>query len=197
MLIAQVLPFAALLHGLEVLHASAVTVDGRAVGFLGHSGAGKTSVAFAMCRLGAGFLADDVLAVERRDGRLVAHPGSPLAAVDRGEAERLRELGWLNREDVLQEDQRETIVRVTPGLPAPLAALFVLDRRPEGPSLPRFEPAAVPSVLLSSTFNLLVEEPARLESLLDVCSIAAAGRVERVVVGPDGDEIARRVGSER
>jgi hypothetical protein len=203
MLIAQVLPFAALLRGLEVLHASAVTVDGQGVGFLGHSGAGKTSVAFAMCRLGAAFLADDVLAVERRDGRLLAHPGSPVAALDRGEAKRLCDRGWLDREAVVREDERETIVRVEPGPPAPLTALFVLDRRPDGPGRPRFEPVAEPAILLSSTFNLLVEEPARLETLLDVCSIAAAGRVERVVAGPGVDatalaaEIAGRLGEKR
>ena len=52
-LIAQVLPFAAALHGLEVLHASAVTVAGRALALLGPSGAGKTSLALALCRTGA------------------------------------------------------------------------------------------------------------------------------------------------
>lgn len=203
MLIAQVLPFAATLRGLEVLHASAVAADGRAIGFLGRSGAGKTSVALAMRRLGASFLADDVLAVERRGDRLIAHPGSPAAAVDRAEAERLRDRGRLDRKGVLREDERETIVRVALGPAAPLAALFVLDRRPDGPRHPRFESAAAAPILLSSTFNLLVEDPARLESLLDVCSIAAEGRVERVVVGPEVDatdlavEIAERVGEER
>src|ERR1700685_831684 len=45
MLVAQVLPFAALLHGLEVFHASAVVRDGEAFALLGASRSGKTSLA--------------------------------------------------------------------------------------------------------------------------------------------------------
>jgi hypothetical protein len=84
--------------------------------------------------------------------------------------------------------------------PLPLKAIFVLDRSPEGPSRPRFEPVVAPPVLLAATFNLVLLERPRLEALLDVCALAAAGRVERVVVGPGGDastlaeELAGRIG---
>jgi hypothetical protein len=88
LLIAQVLPFAAVLQGLEVFHASAVVVDGAAVALVGPSRSGKTSVALELCRLGAGFLADDVLALEIGEGGLMGHPGSPLAGLDHAEAER-------------------------------------------------------------------------------------------------------------
>ena len=44
LVLAQVLPLAAVLRGLELLHASAVVVAGRAVAFLGGSGAGKTTL---------------------------------------------------------------------------------------------------------------------------------------------------------
>ena len=50
LLIAQVLPFAALLQGLEVFHASAVVWRAQAVAFLGRSRAGKTSL--VRCLLG-------------------------------------------------------------------------------------------------------------------------------------------------
>lgn len=191
LLIAQVLPFASVLRGLEVLHASAVTIDGEAVAFTGRSGAGKTSVAAALSRRRAVFLADDVLAVECRDRRLMAHPGPPVAGVARIEAERLRRLGQLGEDGVLAEEQREAMVRIAPGAePTPLGAIFVLDRRADGPAAPRFEALAGARDLLAATFNLLLLDPARLEALLDVCALTAAGLVERVTVGPGTDASA-------
>jgi len=202
LLIAQVLPFAAVLHGLEVLHASAVAWDGEAFALLGRSGVGKTSVALALCRLGAEFLADDVVALERDGDRLLAHPGAPVAGVDRGEVERLRALASFEEELVLSGDARESIVRLRPHPgPLPLAGVFLLERRDDGPSQPRFESMVAPPLLLASTFNLVLRGEERLEGLLDVCALAAAGRVERVVVGAESDPsavaaaVAERIGA--
>jgi hypothetical protein len=203
LVVAQVLPFAAVLRGLEVLHASAVVLGGGAVAFVGRSGAGKSSVAAALAHRGATFLADDVLALERREGRLLAHPGPPVAGIARAEAERLRELGLLDPDRVLAEDEREAMVAVEPyPEPVPLRAILVLDRRPDGPATPRFEPLVGGQELLAATFNLLLLDPERLEGLLDVCAIAATGLVERVTVGPAMDAsalaaaIERRLGGE-
>jgi hypothetical protein len=44
LLTAQVLPLAALIHGLELLHASAVRLNGRVLAFAGASGTGKTTL---------------------------------------------------------------------------------------------------------------------------------------------------------
>jgi hypothetical protein len=65
--------------------------------------------------------------------------------------------------------------------------LFFLDRRLEGPTAPRFEPVADAQMLLASTFNLVLADSQRLAGLLDVCALAARGRVERVVAGPEVD----------
>lgn len=203
LLVAQVLPFAAVLRGLEALHASAVAIDGEAVAFVGRSGAGKTSVAAALSRRGAAFLADDVLALERRGERLLGHSGPPLAGLARPEFERLRRSGELVGGTILAEDAREAIVRMRPPPePAPLGAIFLLDRRAEGPAEPSFEPVLDPRELLSATFNQVLLDGVRLESLLDVCARAAAGRVERITCGPATDaselaaRVARRIGAE-
>jgi HPr kinase/phosphorylase len=200
-LIAQVLPFAAVLRGLEVFHAGAVVVGGRAVALLGPSGAGKTSIAMELCRLGASFLADDVLAVERDGGRLLGHPGAPVAGVAGAEAERLRRRQSFDSGAVLVADSREEMVRVAPQRSAaPLAAIFVLDRRPGAPPEPRFEPVTGSQALLSATFNLVLLEGPRLEALLDVCSLAAGGTVERLLVDCETDAstvaaaLAERIG---
>jgi hypothetical protein len=199
LLIAQVLPFAAVLHGLEVFHASAVVFGRGAVALVGPSRAGKTSVALALCRLGASFLADDVLTLERCDGGLVGHPGSPLAGVAHAEAARLT--GSLDPARVIARNERELLVRMpSRGGPVPLSALFVLDRRPDGPAQPCFEPVSDARTLLAATFNLVLDGSQRLSGLLDVCARVARRRVERVLVGPAvdpaqlGAALAKRLG---
>ncbi len=50
--------------GMTVLHGGAVDIGGRAVAFVGHSGAGKSTFTAAMSRAGHGYLADEVVAVD-------------------------------------------------------------------------------------------------------------------------------------
>jgi hypothetical protein len=202
LLIAQVLPFAALLQGLEVLHASAVVGSAGAIALVGPSRAGKTSVALELCRSGASFLTDDVLSLERAGDQLVGHPGTPLAGLDRAEERRLEQAGRRPAGDVVATNSRERLVRMPGGTaPAPLAALFFLDRRPEAPGQPSFERVEDPRRLLAATFNSVLTGPERLRGLLEVCAILARRRVERVVAGPhvDAGELAvaieRRLGA--
>jgi hypothetical protein len=189
LLVAQALPFVAVMRGLEVLHASAVATGSGAVAFSGHSGSGKTSLALAMQRRGATLLADDVLAVERGGEELMAHPGAPVAGVELGEAARLDGDG-AGFGEVLAVDQRERVTRaVLADAAQPLRALFFLRRDPQAGE-PRFERAPDPQLLLASTFNLVLAPPERLAGLLEVCAIIARHRVERVVFGPEVDPAA-------
>jgi hypothetical protein len=179
LLIAQVLPFAALLQGLEVFHASAIVRDGAAIAFLGPSGAGKTSLALELCRAGSGFLADDVLSLECRAGRLVAHPGTPVAGVAQTTYEGALE------QDLLATNRRERLVAtVGARAPAPLAQLFFLERRAGGPEHPQFELADDVQMLLGATFNFVLATPERLRGLLEVCALVAQLKVERILYGP-------------
>jgi hypothetical protein len=188
LLIAQVLPFAALLQGLEVFHASAVVWRGGAVGFLGGSGAGKTSLALELCSRGAGFLADDVLALERRERWLLAHPGTPVAGVARAPGRSERDADDALHGEVVGVNARERLVRIAGAAePVALAALFFLDRRADGPESPRFEPIPDARMLLSATFNFVLATPVRLCGLLEACALAAQLCVERIVCGPQTD----------
>jgi HPr kinase/phosphorylase len=196
LLVAQVLPFAATLQGLEVLHAAAVVLDGGGVALSGPSGSGKTSLALALQRRGAELLADDVLAVERGEEGLLAQPGAPIAGIDLVEAERLAVRREGMDAGVLARNGREQVfrARLAPE-PAPLRALFLLDRRLQGPPEPRFETEQDPRQMLASTFNLLLAGPERLVGLLEVCARLATRRVERIAFGPqtDPDELAAAV----
>jgi hypothetical protein len=189
LLIAQVLPFATLLRGFEVFHASAVALDGHAIALVGPSGAGKTSVALELCHLGADFLADDVLALEIGEGALLAHPGTPVTGIDRAQMERLRAAGRRDSSgrpfasETLMTNDRELLIPMSgASAPVPLGALFFLDRRQDGPAQPCLWPVEDPRMLLSATFNFVLSGAERLRRLLEVCSFAAACRVERIDV---------------
>jgi hypothetical protein len=200
MLVAQVLPFAALLHGLEVFHASAVVRDGEALALLGPSRSGKTSLALELCARGASFIADDVLALETREGALFANPGSPVAgvALEHERAQRADDAD----EHVVAVNARERIVRVLGAEePAPLGTLLFLDRKADGPVRPDFEARADAQLLLAATFNFVLAAPERLQRLLEVAALAAQLRVELVACGPGtsvselADAVERRLSS--
>lgn len=76
-LLTQVLSFALLRQGIEPLHASVVVIDGRAVGFLGDSGHGKSTLVANFLKSGFPLVTDDMLVLQRRNGRFMAHPGLP------------------------------------------------------------------------------------------------------------------------
>jgi hypothetical protein len=168
-LVGRILPWAAVLRGLEVLHASAVAIDGRAVAFVGATGAGKTSLALQLVARGARFLTDDVLALD--EGGLRAHPGAAIAAVRPEERELIPAATWDRLGAVLGHSEK-TYVEVPrePGA-VPLAALYFLV--PGGGSSVAPLERVDPRLLLSSTFVLGVQTPERLRNQLDVCATLA------------------------
>jgi hypothetical protein len=120
---------AAAIAGIECLHAAALALARGAVAIAAPAGGGKTTLAAELVAGGARFLCDDVLALEPRDGEVLALPGPPFAGVsaaDRGLAERLgtprAALGddlWVAVERPCRE-------------PVPLRAVVVLARRKGG-----------------------------------------------------------------
>jgi hypothetical protein len=68
---------ALLLQGEETLHATVVAYRGAGLGFLGHSGAGKSTMTASLLARGAELVTDDMLRLTERDGKLWAEPGQP------------------------------------------------------------------------------------------------------------------------
>jgi len=91
--LAHALPVAAVLRGYEVLHAGAVSGDGGAAAFAGPSGTGKTRMATRLVARGAGFLTDDVLAVQPAGDHVLVHPGPAFMAIRHDDAAMLAEVG--------------------------------------------------------------------------------------------------------
>jgi hypothetical protein len=185
-LIGQILPFAALLHGLEVFHASAVEIDGGAVLLLGGSGLGKSTLALNLHLGGAGFLADDSVAVELGRGQLLAHPAIATAKVRHGARDLLRADARGALREVVSEDEHETRFRVEAADgPLPLTAVCMLELGEEEGTLGVAEAKADPWELIGSTFNDVVRDPSRLQGQLDLCGrIASEAAFLRVRVGP-------------
>ena len=184
---AQALPLAATLRHLEVLHASAVTLDGGALVFCGEPGVGKSSLAAQLVLHGAGLLSDDAVAV---DGDLVAHPSTgsvhlrpaELARLDMAARDRLG-IGTATRFD------GRAVGSVPPAAAAPLAAVYLLERAIDGPTLESVE-TVNPAALLGSTFNLSVRSPERLLRHLELCARIATGvPLFRIRVTPGVDTV--------
>lgn len=64
---------------MEILHASAVALDGRGLLLSGPSGSGKSSLALELISLGAVLIADDRVCVMPREGRLWLEPPETIA----------------------------------------------------------------------------------------------------------------------
>lgn len=65
------------LRGVVCLHASAVSLGGRSIAFLGSAGAGKSTTAAAFARQGYGVLSDDIAALAEKKGGFQVLPAYP------------------------------------------------------------------------------------------------------------------------
>jgi hypothetical protein len=190
---AQVLPLAATIQGLEVLHASAVSVGGEALVFCAAAGSGKTSLAAALVLRGAQLLGDDAVAI---DDQLVCHPSAgglhlrDDAVATLGPVDRARlGIGGERRVD------GRAIGSLEPAAPAPLRAVYMLAPGAAVAGIETMREVA-PTALLAATFNLSVRSPQRLAHHLDLCARLAAEvplRSLAVVAGGDVGALADQV----
>ncbi len=187
-LIGQLLPAAAVLQGLEILHASAVIIAGWAVALTGHSQAGKSSVAINLLRRGTPFLADDIVALEPAGTHVLAHPSPALTSVRHAEASAIgpHELGRLG--PTIGRDDHEVRLRIRrSAAPAPLGVLYAIDRGGDAVKT-TFEPASDASPLLSNPFSSYIRTSERLTRQLDVYAhVTRTTAVFRVAVPPAVD----------
>jgi hypothetical protein len=168
--VAQALPLAASMRGLELLHASAVSIDGRVFALTAPSGAGKTSIAMHLVARGGTLVTDDVLALDATPAAVKAYPGPRLMNADRHELAKVGE----GRERLGTEFDSEEKVFLRPSLergPLPLSALYRLVRQPSGTAVRIVEEAPPQAAaLLGTTFLPFLTKPPRLTRHLDLAS---------------------------
>ncbi len=73
----NILSFCLLKFGIESLHGSAVKIGKKAVGFIGESTYGKSTLAASFLQAGCPVLTDDLLAIQKSRGRFWSAPGIP------------------------------------------------------------------------------------------------------------------------
>ncbi len=171
-LASQALSFALLKQGIEPLHATTVVIHGRAVAFLGNCKYGKSSLGAAFMRAGHRLLTDDVLVTSHDTGRrnrMLAHPGPPRIKLFPGIAARL--LGRRQSGIPMNPGTRKLILPLTPGehcdAAVPLAAIYVLQPPVTRSTHSRvtirtLSPRRACLKLIASTFNTIMNKPARL-----------------------------------
>jgi hypothetical protein len=169
-LLSQVLSFSLLKRGIEPIHATVVVIEGHAVGFLGDSGAGKSSLAAVFLQSGHRLLTDDLL-VLRSDGEdVLAYPGlsrvklfpdiaGPLLGEDAGTPmnDRTSKLIVPLQPDMFQRSR------------VPLGALYVLFPSPKDRGEIKIHALSKRRAfieLTKNTFNPLVTDRDRLRSQL-------------------------------
>jgi hypothetical protein len=176
LVLAQALPLASVLRGMEVLHASAVCLDGRAVAFLGRSGAGKTTLATRLLARGARLLTDDVLAMTTDGATVWGHRGGAVARID---VEAVRGMTAAERAALGRVEARGAKWHVRPPTGperVPLGALYVLSGEGGGTGVTvRPVDPVDPGLLLGSAFLPYLAGPDRLRRQLDMAAAIAAG----------------------
>jgi hypothetical protein len=184
-----VLPQALQFFGREVLHASAVVVDGRVVGFSAYSKTGKSTLAFALAQRGYEPWSDDALAFETGpDGaRTLA---LPFAVRLRPES---RDHFGVNP---LPPEERPEDGSIEVGATSlPLAAICVL-RRPEeglrGSTVEAMPAGDVVSNLLPHAYWASLADAARKERMLRAY-LGLAGKIDvfRVTMPESLDDLPK------
>ena len=123
-------------RGVTTLHASAVATTAGAVVFLGNRGAGKSSLACALMKLGYPMMADDVTGIFAEEGRVWAVPGYPRMRL-LGDC--LHSLGAVALESGGSDGKVQVAAESYHSARLPLAACYLLDdgTAPDGGSCMR------------------------------------------------------------
>lgn len=190
-LLGQVLSFAMLKQGIDPLHSTAMVQGGRAIGFVGDSGDGKSTLAAAFLRQGWSLLTDDLLVLAGIAGRFVAYPGPPRIKLFPDVAARLLAAGTatapvdgLTAKAIVPLSGR----RKVPRDPALLRALYVLTPASPGGAdritIRELAPRRAFLALTRNTFNTVVVDARRLESQFELATELARAVPVKAVFFP-------------
>lgn len=174
-----VLTAALTLQGEEPFHATVVRVDDRAVGFLGDSGTGKSTLAAFLLAEGAELVTDDMLRIVYDAGEPMAWRGPPRLKLFDEQARLL--LPAAVRDAAFNPMSGKLLVEAASSRRDrfPLSALFWLDEAPATDStvtVRRVPGVEVIRILLASTLHRDHRPPDRIERQL-----SAVGRLARSV----------------
>ena len=115
-------------RGLLTLHGSCVANADGAIGFIGHSGWGKSTLSMQFVQHGYRLLCDDVLAVDFREGAPMVIPGYPQVKLRQDAAERyVGEFEALPAAHTLTDKRLYACADNFQSHPVPLRKLYLLE----------------------------------------------------------------------
>lgn len=126
------------LQGLLCLHGSAVGIDGSAAAFLANKGAGKSTLATALCAAGATLITDDMLPVDPRVP-VTAWPSMPAVRLLHDSASHLRYASGQTHPVTNKYHVNELPPDQVEMRRLPLCAVYELAPVPAGPHVPPVE----------------------------------------------------------
>jgi hypothetical protein len=185
------------LHGVPILHAAAVVVDGRAILIAGQSGAGKSTLTAALLAQGAALLAEDLAVLSVGDTTIDVQPGYPRlrlcpdAAVVAGKV--ASELPRVFRA-FFPDDKRwldsSDLVGGFCAIPAPLAGIYLLAERSQDCLALNIAPLTHHRAALALLEHLYGNRWLRIpkQQALGWCARIAAQVPVRIVHAPSGLE---------
>lgn len=198
MLLGPILGSVLRMRGVVSLHACVLEVASRAVVVAGRSGAGKSTVAATLARLGHAVLSDDVAALGRNErGTWIAHPGYPRLRL---EPETLQMVGAdVDGLDTVQTSLPKRYLELSDGRqetpwrfwsdPLPLAAVYVLERdgNVASPGVERLHGPARMETLLGQVrdSSLRLEQATRAAEWEQLARLAGEVEVRRLLC-PEG-----------
>jgi hypothetical protein len=163
-------------HGIEPLHATVLVAPEGAVGIMGDSGYGKSTLAAALAAVGLPLLTDDLLVMLEAGERLMAQPGLPRLKLWPDAAAEVRPDAQF---DPLAPGATKRIFPLDPtewtSEPQPLRVMYVL-RRPIAKqdatrvTIRRIAPSTAFLEVTRNTFNSVIDDPSRLRGHFDFAS---------------------------
>lgn len=176
LLVDQVLPRFLAHEGELLVHASALTIDGRTALFLGESGWGKSTLAALLHRAGHQLHSDDCVQLQRQGNRYFALPTYPsLRLLADSLDETFPGAGGLAA--VAGYSSKRRLPMVPPALATPpIAALYLLDEPSDdfrSVVIDAMRPASACLELMRHSFKLEVADRVRTQLMFSACSEVA------------------------
>jgi hypothetical protein len=184
-------------RGITALHASALSIDGKAIVLAGPAGSGKSTTAAALALRGVSALCEDIAAVEEKDGSFTVELGYPRICL------------WPDSVELLM-GRPDALLRITPSwekcyLPLdgarasletqsrPLGAVYILAPRETAANVPRIDELSSREVLLdlvqNTYMNWLLDRRQRAAEFELLSHLVAHVPVRRIVPHSDPSRI--------
>ncbi len=176
-LLAKPLSLAMELMGRIVIHATCCSLSGQAIGMMGHSSAGKSTMSMALQERGLTILSDDVIALDPGMPSLTVHAGPGISKLWPDSCQRYMPES-LNAPQVVPGSDKKWLVREqVHHQPCKLKALILLDRvaQQSAPELTPIAPEKALTTLIGVAHvaefeNLLPKRKERLRFLAELAT---------------------------